>query len=163
VRDRDGALVAVSGNEGKRYRGRHGVYFEMAQQLTSSPEGLDRKGLSVFFNFTQLDRKTSLIDNQTSVGITQTGTFAGRPHDQIAFAVARTHINSRMRSTDRLAVEDGLLPGIRSSEYLAELDYRIVPVAGVRITPNVQWGINPGGISQNRNVVALGVKTSVQF
>jgi porin len=163
VRDRDGTLVAVSGNEGKPYRGRHGVYFEMVQQLTFSPEGLDGKGLSVFFNFTQLDRKTSLIDNQTSVGITQTGTFAGRSHDQIAFAVARTHINSRMRSTDRLAVEDGLLAGIRSSEYLAEFDYRIVPVAGVRITPNVQWGINPGGISQNRNVVALGVKTSVQF
>jgi porin len=163
VRDSNGQLIAISGNEGKAYRGRHGVYFEMAQQLTASPGGLDKQGLSMFFNITQLDRKTSLIDNQIAVGMTQTGTFAGRPNDQIAFAIARTHINSRMRAADRIAVEDGLLTGIRQSEYLAELDYRFVPTAGVRITPNIQWGINPGGISQNRNVVALGLKTSVSF
>lgn len=163
VRDRNGELLIVSGDQGKPYRGRHGVYFEMAQQLTSSPEGLDKKGLSVFFNFTQLDRATALIDNQISGGVTQTGTFAGRPHDQIAFAVVRTHVNGRLRATDRIAVDQDLLLGIRQSEYLAELDYRLVPVNGVRISPNIQWGINPGGISENRNVIAIGLKSSVQF
>jgi len=72
VRDDAGQLTIVSGQPGQSFRGRHGVYSEMSQQLTASPEGLDRKGLSMFFNFTQLDRRSSLIDNQTALGFTQT-------------------------------------------------------------------------------------------
>jgi porin len=163
VKDDQGNLIVLSGRPGDPFRGRHGFYLQVLQQITPSPDGIDRKGLSVFFNFTQLDRKSSLIDNQVAVGFTQTGTFKGRPNDQIAFALARTHVNSRMRVVDRIAVEDGTLPGVRDAEYLAELDYRFIPAAGVRISPNVQWGINPGAISEQRNVVVFGVKSSVQF
>jgi porin len=163
VRDEQGNLIAVSGRPGDPFRGRHGFYLQILQQITPSPDGIDHKGLSVFFNFTQLDRKSSLIDNQIAAGFTHTGTFKGRPNDQIAFALARTHVNSRMRAVDRIAVDEGSLLGIRNAEYIAELDYRIVPAAGIRISPNVQWGINPGAISERRNVVVLGVKSSVQF
>jgi porin len=163
TRDAQGDLTIVSGEPGKPFRRRHGVYFEMAQQLTPSPDGLDRAGLSMFFNATMLDRKSSLIDSQIAAGLTQTGTFAGRDHDQVAVAIARTHVNDRLRESDRIALGQGLLPGVRGSEYLAELDYRIVPVAGLKIGPNVQWGINPGAISEKRNVVAGGVKSSISF
>lgn len=163
VKDDQGNLIALSGRPGDPFRGRHGFYLQVLQQVTPSSEGIDKKGLSIFFNFTQLDRKSSLIDNQIAAGFTQTGTFKGRPNDQIAFALARTHVNSRMREVDTIAVNDGTMLGIRDAEYLAELDYRIVPAAGIRISPNVQWGINPGAISENRNVVVFGVKSSVQF
>lgn len=163
ARDDEGNLITVSGRPGAPFRGRHGFYLQILQQITPSPEGLDKKGLSVFFNFTRLDRKSSLIDNQIAAGFTQTGTFKSRPNDQIAFALARTHVNSRMREIDRMAVDAGVLQGIRGQEYIAELDYRIVPTAGIRISPNVQWGINPGAISERRNVVAIGVKSSAQF
>jgi porin len=163
VKDDQGNLIALSGRPGDPFRGRHGFYLQVLQQVTPSSEGIDKKGLSIFFNFTQLDRKSSLIDNQIAAGFTQTGTFKGRPNDQLAFALARTHVNSRMRTVDRIAMNEGTMLGVRDAEYLAELDYRIVPAAGVRISPNVQWGINPGAISENRNVLVFGVKSSVQF
>jgi porin len=163
TRDAQGDLTIVSGEPGAPFRGMHGVYFEMAQQLTPSPEGLDRTGLSMFFNATRLDRKSSMIDSQIAAGLTQTGTFAGRDHDQIAVAIARTHVNDRLREADRIAMDDGVLPGVRGSEYLIELDYRIVPIARIKIGPNVQWGVNPGAIAAARNVVAGGVKSSISF
>ncbi|MBB3349488.1 carbohydrate-selective porin OprB [Sphingomonas sp. BK069] len=163
VRDDAGQLTIVSGQPGQSFRGRHGVYFEMSQQLTASPEGLDRKGLSMFFNFTQLDRRSSLIDNQTALGFTQTGTFASRRNDQVALALVRTHINDRTRETDRIALANGSIDGVRQAEWILEADYRLVATTGVKIVLDVQFGFNPGGISERRNVVALGMKSSVSF
>lgn len=163
ARDANGRLIAISGASGRALSGHYGVYLQIEQQLTPSPRGLDQKGLSVFLNVTQFDRKSSIVDNQIAVGLTQTGTFAGRPNDQIAFAAARTHVNSRLRGPDAIAVEAGALAGIRQSEYVLELDYRLVPIAGVKVAPNVQWGIDPGGVSERRNVLAFGVKTSLTF
>lgn len=163
VRDRDGQLTILSGQPADRFRGRHGVYLEIAQQLTPSPEGLDRKGLSVFANATFLDKKSSFIDNQLEAGLTQTGTFAGRPHDQVAIAVARMHVNSRLDETERIEVGRGLLPGVRNAEYLIEADYRLVPTTGVKISPNMQWSINPGAMQSARNVLVGGIKSSISF
>lgn len=163
TRDDAGNLTIVSGEPGSTFHGRQGFYYQMAQQLTPSPAGLDRQGLSVFFNFTQLDRKSSLIDQQIALGLTQTGMFNGRPNDQIAIALVRTHVNSRLRSTDQIAIDQGALDGVRRSEYIVEVDYRYVPFPGVRISPNLQWGIDPGAISENRNVLVLGIKSSILF
>jgi porin len=52
---------------------------------------------------------------------------------------------------------------VRHSEYLVELDYRFVPIPGIKIAPNVQWGIDPGGVAERENVLALGIKTSLTF
>lgn len=117
----------------------------------------------MFFNFTQLDRRSSLIDNQTALGFTQTGTFAGRRNDQVALALVRTHINDRMRETDRIALANSQIDGVRQAEWILEADYRLVATTGVKIVPNVQFGFNPGGISERRNVVALGMKSSISF
>lgn len=163
ARGGDGLPIRVSGLPGRALRGHYGAYLQVRQQLTPSPEGLDKKGLSVFLNVTQFDRRTHVVDSQIAAGLTQTGTFAGRPRDQVAIAAVRTHVNSRLRASDRIALAQGLIPGIRQSEYILEFDYRIVPAQGVRIGPNVQWGIDPGGVKQRQNVLAFGVKTSIAF
>ncbi len=163
ARDINGQLIAVSGLAGRPIQGHYGAYLQFAQQLTPSPKGIDRTGLSVFLNVTQFDPKTSIVDSQIATGITQTGTFLGRPNDQIAFAVARTHVNGRLRLPDEIAVSQGLMSGVRHSEYVLELDYRVVPLPGLKIAPNVQWGIDPGGVAERRNVLAFGVKTSLGF
>ncbi|WP_165927175.1 carbohydrate porin [Sphingomonas sp. BK235] len=52
---------------------------------------------------------------------------------------------------------------MRQAQWILEADYRLVATTGVTIVPDVQFGFNPGGISERRNVVALGMKSSVSF
>ena len=52
---------------------------------------------------------------------------------------------------------------VRNSEYVGELYYTIAPVPGLLIRPNLQYIYTPGTISQNTNIVVLGLKTVISF
>lgn len=161
VDDVNGDPIALTGQPAQPLRGRYGVYLQIEQQLTPSPEGLNRKGLSAFLNVTQFDRRSSLVDNQIAAGLTWTGTFRGRDRDQVALAVARTQTNPRVTDIDRLLASTG--SPVRHSEYVIELAYRFVPVTGLKFSPNIQYGITPGGRSDLPNVLVLGLKTSLSL
>ena len=53
--------------------------------------------------------------------------------------------------------------GQKSAEYVLELDYTLVPLAGVAIRPNIQYIASTGGSANNREVWILGLKTVVNF
>ncbi|KQM99388.1 hypothetical protein ASE78_17920 [Sphingomonas sp. Leaf25] len=159
--DGEGQPILATGQAGRAVRGRYGFHVQIEQQITPSPEGLGRNGLSVFFNIVQFDRRTSLVDSQIATGATWTGPFASRPNDQFAVAVARTQTNPRYSAVERRVAGPATL-GL-GSEYVIELDYRIVPAPGLKFSPNVQWGISPGGRSDRHNVVAIGMKTSLSL
>ena len=51
----------------------------------------------------------------------------------------------------------------KSSEYVFELDYTFVPIAGFLLRPNVQYIYSPGGSSTNKDVWVLGLKSIINF
>jgi porin len=153
---------AVTGLSPLRRDGRYGFYAQFQQQLTGtaedSPSGRKTtKGLVAFLNVTQADRETSAVDNQIAAGIFYTGLLPFRPHDDFEFAVARTNVNGR--SLGALPVGNTR----PNAEYAAEIDYGLHATGWLIVRPNVQYVIDPGGYSDRKDVVILGVKSSINF
>lgn len=150
VSDVNGDLFALTGLSPLQRRGRYGAYVNFQQQVTSK--------LSVFFNAVVADDRTSTTDRQFAAGLTYTGPFSARPNDDIGFAMGTTHVN------DRVAISQAAqgLPA-PDSEYVFELYYTYRPRPGLLFRPNIQYIIDPGGISQNEDVLVLGLKTAATF
>jgi len=138
--------------------------YAMVQQQVTAVNGNPSRGLSLFANFVQADRHTATIDQLITVGLFYTGPFDARPRDELGFAVGRTHVNSRVADGQALqnAVGVGPVP-VQGSEYPVELYYGLYATQWLTLRPNIQYIHHPGGISQNRDVVVLGLKTEVKF
>ncbi len=141
--------------------------YAMAQQQLTTVSGDRSRGLSLFANFVQADRNTARVDQLITLGFFYAGPFDARPRDDFGFAVGRTHVNSRIADGEALQniVNRRSLP-IQGSEYPFELYYSInvacrptSPVCGLTLRPNVQYIRQPGGTSQNTDVVVIGLKT----
>jgi porin len=144
--------------------GRYGAYVNFQQQLTRLSAGAPARGLSVFLNATQADRRTSTTDNQIAAGLFYTGPFDARPLDEIGFAVGRTHVNDRVADAERLQNAAGLGPvPVQGSEYVAELYYGLHAFSGLVLRPNLQFVHDPGGASQNKDALVLGLKAAATF
>jgi porin len=149
--------IAITGLSPLQHKSRYGVYFSMQQQLTgTSKDGKAATGLSMFANFTQSDRATTLTDNQVALGLFYKGLVPAVPGDVLGVAVARTNVNSRAEQADRIA---GVSP--RDAEYAAEVYYSIHPADWLELRPNVQWVHQPGGVRNAKNVGVLGMKAAV--
>ncbi|MBI0473872.1 carbohydrate porin [Sphingomonas sp. MA1305] len=151
-------VAAVTGLAPLQHSSRYGVYFTMQQQLTgTSKDGKSLTGLSMFANVTQADRKTSVTDNQVSVGVFYKGLVPAVPGDVLGLAVARTNVNGRA------ALADLSVPGtpVRHEEYAAEVYYSIHPADWLELRPNVQYIHQPGGIREANDVGVVGMKAAI--
>ncbi|UYY59934.1 carbohydrate porin [Sphingomonas sp. S2-65] len=156
--DRDRQPAPVTGLDPLRRSSRYGVYLTVQQQLTgTSKEGKALTGLGFFANVTQADRKTSVTDNQVSLGLFYKGLVPQVPGDVIGVGVARTNVNGRAAAGDRL------LPGtpVRDAEYAAELYYSVHPAEWLEVRPNLQWIHHPGGIRSADDVGVVGLKAAL--
>ncbi|WP_028056819.1 carbohydrate porin [Sphingomonas phyllosphaerae] len=156
--DRNRRAIVVTGTKPLRHSSRYGVYFSMQQQLTgTSKDGKSLTGLGMFLNVTQLDRKTSVIDNQIALGIFYKGVVPALPGDVLGVAVARTNVNGRVARADEL------VPGtpVRDAEYAAEVYYSLHPIEWLELRPNLQWVHQPGGVREARDVGVMGVKAAL--
>lgn len=152
------APVIVTGLSPLQHSSRYGVYATMQQQLTgTSKDGKALTGLSMFANVTQADRATSVTDNQVSLGLFYKGLVPAVPGDVLGFGVARTNVNGRARTADRL------VPGtpVRHAEYAAEVYYSIHPADWLELRPNLQYIHHPGGIREAADVGVLGLKAAI--
>ncbi|MEZ2132345.1 MULTISPECIES: carbohydrate porin [unclassified Sinorhizobium] len=150
VSDVNGDLFALTGLPPLRHRGRYGAYINFQQQVTSN--------LSLFLNAVVADNRTANTDRQIAAGFIYTGPFSARPNDDIGFAVGTTHVNDRV--ADAQASQGRPRP---DSEYAFELYYTYRPTPGLLFRPNIQYVLDPGGISENKDVVVLGLKTTATF
>jgi porin len=138
--------------------GQYGAYVNFLQQLTAP--SADR-GLSVFFNATYADRRTSMQDNQIAAGVLYKGPFEFRPADELGFAIGRTHVNSRIADLEtQLDAANPRLLGVQGSEYVAELFYGVHVTRWLELRPNVQYVVQPGGVARNTNDVIVGLRVS---
>ena len=157
-----GQPAKVTGLAPLQHSSRYGVYAQFQQQLTGRATDAQVEpdvvqGLSVFFNATLADRATSTNDNQFATGLFYTGLLRSRPKDDFELAIARTHVNSRTWI--------GLPPGAArpNSEYAAEIDYGVHATGWLTLRPNLQYIVDPGGLSSKTNVVIVGMKGSVSL
>jgi porin len=75
-----------------------------------------------------------------------------------------THVSSRVAWSEMLQNLVGLAPvPVQSSEYVVEAYYTYRPLNGLEVRPNIQYVIEPGGTSQNRNALVFGLKTVANF
>lgn len=79
------------------------------------------------------------------------------PGDVLGLGLARTNVNGRAVSADRLT------PGapVCSAEYAAEIYYALHPADWLELRPNVQFIHQPGGIAAEKDVVVLGLKAAI--
>jgi porin len=149
----------LTGLEPLEHSSRYGFWINAWQQLFgTSDHGKPVSGVGVFANFTQADRKTSITDNQIAVGLFWKPPIKSLPDDVLAFAVGRTHVNSRFAHGQEL---DPANPEPQKSEYAAELYYSAHPTTWLEMRPNVQYIHNPGGRSDAHDVGVLGLKFAV--
>jgi porin len=152
----NGLPQPLTGAPPLEHRGRHGVYVAAQQQLTGSPGGA---GVTAFFNFTQADHRTTRLDRQIAAGVSVKGLIPGRKTDEVAVAFGQTHVSDAASAAPALALPASRPP---HNEYVTEVDYRLKAFGGLTLTPNLQYVVNPGGVS-GRHATVVGLKTVVKF
>lgn len=103
------------------------------------------------------------MDRQFAVGTIYTSPF-GRKYDLAGVAMGATHVNKRVRDATREYnnFTGSSLP-LRDYEYVAEIFYGFAPVPWIRIQPNLQYILRPGGTGKNDDILVFGIKTTVNF
>jgi porin len=156
-----GQPLAINGGPPLMRHGQYGAYVNFLQQLTAPSSN---RGLSVFFNATYADTRTSTQDNQLAVGLLYKGPFASRPADELGFAIGRTHVNSRIADveTEQDVANPGSV-GVQGSEYVGELFYSLQAMRWLELRPNVQYVVQPGGIARNTDDIIVGLRLSINL
>ncbi|WP_049623571.1 carbohydrate porin [Frateuria defendens] len=162
IEDANGQPRAITGLPGRQRDGAYSGYIAFLQQVSGINGG---KGLTVGLRATAGDRQTSPVDRQFSLNLEYHGPFA-RSGDIIGLGFAATHASSRQADYQRLynayhPDDAGLVAD--SYEYVSELFYSWQPIRSVTLQPNLQYILHPGGTSENKNALVLGLKTVVAF
>jgi porin len=164
VLDINGNPAQLTGLPLLQRRGRYGAYINFEQQVTRNSSPNPKGGLSLFLNAVTADRTTATLDTQVAGGLVYTGPLSWRPDDDVAFAVGMTHVNSRVAAVESLQNALGRGPvAVQDAEYVFELYYTVRPVNGLLLRPNIQYVHTPGGTSQNKDVIVLGLKSVANF
>lgn len=154
--------IAFTGEAPLQESARHGGYLTLQQQITGDAAG---KGISLFFNATMADSSTSAVDRQFALGAMFNRPFHPSK-DRIGVAVGTTHGSSELIRYARLynQLNAGVpVPVADTYEFASEVFYDWYPIPSLSVRPNLQYVVNPGGITQNRNAFVFGLKTSVTF
>ncbi|MGE8624213.1 carbohydrate porin [Acinetobacter schindleri] len=126
-----------------------GGWIVAKQQLTAQQDDISR-GLSGFVNLTLHDAKTNEKTDMQNIGLVYKGAMDARPKDEIAFGIARIHMNY-----------DAL--GDRSEEIDAEIYYGLHATNWLTIRPNLQYVRHVGAYRNGESVWVGGIKFNTSF
>lgn len=162
--DIQGAAAGRTGLDFMERTGSYGAYLTFAQQLTHGDGSDPQSGLRAFFNATQADRSTSRVDHEVAAGIIQRG-IGARHADEIGFAVATTHVNTRAADyqrqlRDRTGDDALYTPG---TEFTSEVFYGWQAAPWLVVRPNLQWIHHPGGYADRDDAWVAGIKSAITF
>lgn len=143
--------------------GRYGYYIQGLQQLTGIGEVVPGgwkgvEGLTLFFDFIQADRATTIQDNQASVGIFYAAPFTSRPDDHIGLGIARTDYNDRAAEAIGLADQGAPRP---RAEYTTEVYYSYLFTPWLTVRPDLQCIFDAGGYTNRAPALVVGARTDV--
>ena len=158
--DSGGALIAVTGNDGRPLDHNWGLYGIIDQLIWRVPGSEEAKGVGVFARFIGAPADRNLIDFYFDGGVTFTGMFRKRPNDALAVGFAYTNISNQVSAYD---VDFGE-PVARNYESLVEICYTLQINDGWSVQPNFQYIWQPGGgVDGQENATVVGARTTIGF
>jgi porin len=157
--DSGGALIAVTGNDGRPLDNNWGLYGIIDQLVWRVQGSEEAKGVGIFARFVGAPQDRNLIDFYTDMGVTFTGMFRNRPDDALAIGFAYTNISDRVSTFD---VDFGG-PAPRNYEALIEICYTYQINGGWSVQPNFQYIWQPGGSSGVDDATVVGARTTIGF
>ncbi len=160
-------LAVAGGTPLPRYH--QSGFYAMAQQRVWAKHGSDTRGISMFANFVQGDRRITQIEQIAEVGLLWTGVTSWRPQDDLGIAVGRVHVN-RLR-TEGAALYNSVLAQpahlptqpLQHNEYPVEVHYSMNLTPAIVVRPNIQFIHAPGGVTQRADVLVFGLHLGIQF
>lgn len=163
LKDINGHSAGLTGAPFAQHNGRSGAYLTADQMVFREEPGSNR-GLTVGAMVTMGDAGTAKYRYSLMAGGHYQGTFRGRDKDVVSFMIAYARTNSRLTQyqQDVDAVAPGSV-GIQTFESIAEIDYGLQVKPWLRIRPNLQYIINPGGTGKIANAFVIGLYSQVTF
>jgi porin len=160
--DINGLSAGLTGAPFAQRNGRWGVYA-LATQMVYREAAEGKRGLTLFAMATASDPKTETF-RFFYAGALYQGTFAHRDDDFVSLLFAHGRFNDRLTrfQEDRNRVSPGAV-GIQTNESVVALDYSIAVAPWLRVQPNLQYVIRPGGTGEIRNAFVIGLFTKVTF
>jgi porin len=129
-----------------------GFYYNFDQYLFTEA-GDPTQGWGVFGRFGWSNGEANLFEQFYSVGVGGKGTLPSRDHDTWGAGYYLANFSDNIR--DVLGVH---------SEQGVELFYNIEITPWLRVTPDLQVIVNPGGGFQDRDVaIVYGLRTQMSF
>lgn len=170
LNDSDGNAYVLSKHSPRIHDGRYGGWLYLQQQITTVADN-PKRGLSLFWHLAMNDRNTATMDYQTQIGAIYKGPFACRPQDYIGLGFSKMHANSKVAERAQLSnqlkgvddYENTSWTPVRGSEYAAELHYSYAVTPWLKLRPNVQLLVHPGGVSEIKNAWVIGSQISINL
>lgn len=141
--DDDGSYAVLTGKPYATRHGRSGGFFRFDQMILR-PDPNSERGLTLFgvamVNFSGRVSESRYFE----LGLVQTGTFKGRDKDTLGFVINDQRFSDLALQNIRVArVSAGGSPDIPRHQYMMELAYGAQITPAIRLSPNLQYIINP--------------------
>jgi porin len=134
--------------------GEIGPYLMIEQRLSRENPGEkdDAQGFDAFLRYGHASDAISAVDHHVLVGVTYTGPIDGRDDDVLGAAVSWLHT-----SDDPSSGFD------RSAEFAVEAFYKIQICPWCSLQPDLQYVVNPGGVSGVDDAWLASLRLFVSF
>lgn len=132
-----------------------GVYAVAEQGFFRS----DEKKITAFIRGGYAPADRNIVDWYVDAGCNFAGLVPGRPHDVAGLALARSSF-----SRDYSRYEQTMNgQSVTDAELIAEATYRAQLTPWWTLQPDFQYVVTPGGVSDCRDAVVFGLRTTVVF
>jgi porin len=141
--DANGNIFNLTGLPPAARRNRSGAFIRFDQMVTR-PNLNSQRGLTVFgVGMTSLSGRVE-EDHYAEVGLVQQGTFRHRDQDTLGFVINDQHFSNIALDAIRFArLSAGGSPNIPTHETMMELAYGAQLTPAIRISPNLQYILDP--------------------
>ena len=167
--DAAGRPAALSGAPYRSDFGRSSAYARFDQMVwrpdPESPCGLTLFGVALADTSGRVKETAS-----AELGLLQLGTFPGRDHDTFGFAISDQRFSRLFVDNILAAQASSHGPGsIPRDEIMLELNYGLQVTPAFRLTPNLQYVVNPEQASEPssdrpvRNAFVIGAKLAIDL
>ncbi len=136
-------------------RGNKGAYI-FAEHRLKGTRADDADGLAGWLRFGVADTRYNAIASYLGGGIVYAGPFKGRKDDQVGLSVASANFSRRYRRSQTLKGTP-----IDRREVVIEAGYLATLAPWLRVQPDIQYVINPGGDARRGDAMVAGFRVKI--